>query len=78
MNNDDPQANRGPEIVLLMIILLAVTWTSVILRFYTRIWITKAFAADDWLIIAALVSKLSQLRRLVYFQDDKILTIVIG
>jgi hypothetical protein len=58
----DFQDNRGPEIVLFLIILLAVTWISVILRIYVRFWIIKAFGADDWLIIAALVRQHSELR----------------
>jgi hypothetical protein len=49
------QDNRGPEIVLYLIILLAVTWISVILRIYVRFWIINAFGADDLLIIVALV-----------------------
>jgi hypothetical protein len=59
MNN--LQENRGPEIVSFMIALLVVTWMSVMLRFYTRLWVRKAIGADDWLIIIALVSQYSEL-----------------
>ena len=52
----DPKANRGREIVSVMIALLIVTWTSVMLRFYTRIWVRKAIGVDDQLIGVALVS----------------------
>jgi hypothetical protein len=58
---NDLQENRGPEIVSFMIALLVVTWMSVILRFYTRLWIRTAIGADDWLIIIAVVSQYSEL-----------------
>jgi hypothetical protein len=58
---NDLQENRGPEIVSFMIALLVVTWMSVMLRFYTRLWIRKAIGADDWLIIIAVVSQYSEL-----------------
>lgn len=58
---NDLQENRGPEIVSFMIALLVVTWMSVMLRFYTRLWSRKAIGADDWLIIIAVVSQYSEL-----------------
>jgi hypothetical protein len=63
----DLQENRGPEIVSLMIALLATTWISVILRLYARFWVSKANGADDWLIVAALVSDYSESRSLSLF-----------
>jgi hypothetical protein len=58
----DLQDNRGPEIVSFMIALLVVTWMSVMLRLYTRLWVRKAIGADDWLIVSALVGQNSELR----------------
>ena len=62
----DLQANQGPKIVSLMIAFLAVTWTAVILRFYSRVWVKKVIGADDWLIIVGLVSQYSQLILSIY------------
>ena len=53
---NDVKENRGPEIVSLMITFLVVTWISVTVRFYTRLWVRNVIGADDWLIIVAIVS----------------------
>jgi hypothetical protein len=63
----DLQENRSQEIVSLMIALLVTTWISGILRLYARFWVSKANGADDWLIVAALVSDYAELILLYFF-----------
>ena len=46
---------NGEQLVVVAVAFLALTYLSVILRCFVRISITKAFAADDWLILAAQV-----------------------
>ena len=41
----------GPTLQTVAIIALIVTNVAVLLRFYTRIFIQREFAADDWLIL---------------------------
>ncbi|CEJ82770.1 hypothetical protein VHEMI02818 [[Torrubiella] hemipterigena] len=45
--------NRGPELLIVNIVFFVVTACIVIMRCYTRICITKAFGADDWLMVIA-------------------------
>lgn len=47
--------NRGPEILVVMGAFLGLSWFSVILRCYVRIWITNSFQADDWLMLVSIV-----------------------
>lgn len=54
MGNSDTDDNGG-QLVVVSVIFLALTYISVLLRFFVRLVITKAFAADDWLMLAAQV-----------------------
>lgn len=54
---DSSQDNRGPELVAIMATFLVLTWVSVVLRCFVRIQITKAFEADDWLMVTSQVNK---------------------
>lgn len=54
MSNDTPTADdgyNGSSLVATAVLLLVFTWTSVSLRTYTRIALTKNFYADDWLML---------------------------
>jgi hypothetical protein len=53
---DSSQDDRGPELAAIMAAFLALTWISVSLRCLVRIKITKAFGADDWLMVASQVN----------------------
>jgi hypothetical protein len=46
---------RGPDIKAVAILFLILTWISVSLRCYVRIFMTKLFRVDDWLAVATLV-----------------------
>ena len=61
------QENRGPEIISLTVLFLAVTWTLFILRVYARFWISKANGADDWFAFIALVSAQTELNQSYLF-----------
>jgi len=47
--------NRGPEVEVVAILFLILTWISVSLRCYVRALMMKSFGMDDWLAIVALV-----------------------
>jgi hypothetical protein len=46
---------RGPDIKAVAILFLALSWISVTLRCYVRVFMTKLFRIDDWLAVATLV-----------------------
>jgi hypothetical protein len=46
--------DRGPELLGVIILFLALSWTTVLARCYVRIVMIKAFAIDDWLILVSL------------------------
>jgi hypothetical protein len=45
----------GSRIKGVAILFLILTWISVALRCYVRVFITKLFRVDDWLAVATLV-----------------------
>jgi hypothetical protein len=52
----DPIENRGPQLIGVIILFLALSWIAVPLRMWVRIKIIKSFALDDWLTLVTLVS----------------------
>jgi hypothetical protein len=54
MGNSDDDYNGG-QLVVISVIFLALTYLSVLLRFFVRIVITKSFQYDDYLMLAAQV-----------------------
>lgn len=46
--------NRGPEVRIVIISFLAVSWVTVLARCWVRIKMIKAFALDDWLTVFTL------------------------
>lgn len=48
--------NRGPELQVILSILLVIAVVVVALRCYIRIWLVKSFGIDDWFMVVALVS----------------------
>jgi len=51
----DDSDYRGPDIKAVAILFLTLTWISVSLRCYVRVFLTKLFRIDDWLAVATLV-----------------------
>ena len=47
--------DRGTELLAVNIVFFVVAATIVLLRTYTRIFVSKAFGVDDWLMLAACV-----------------------
>lgn len=47
--------NNGSALAITAATFLALTYFSVILRVYVRVWLTKSFLADDWLMLVAQV-----------------------
>lgn len=54
-NYDNPTHVRGPELIIVAGIFFPLAVLMVILRFFTRIRISKAFGIDDVFLLAALV-----------------------
>lgn len=54
-NYDNPQT-RGPSLIIINIIFIALALIAVVGRFYARIVIKKWFGIDDWMCVLALVS----------------------
>ena len=52
---DSPTAYNGNQLVIAATVFLVLTYIAVGLRCFVRLRITKAFALDDWLILAAQV-----------------------
>jgi len=50
------QEYNGQPIVVVIIVLLLLTYATMALRFYVRLWITKVFATDDWFLLFSQVS----------------------
>jgi hypothetical protein len=60
-SNPNLMLDKGPQIKVVAILFLALTWVSVIARCSVRIFMNRLFRIDDWLAIATLV------RHLYYF-----------
>lgn len=52
---DDPNDYNGHELVVVAAVFLSFTTVAVLLRCYTRLFITKFFKLDDWLMLTAQV-----------------------
>jgi hypothetical protein len=52
----DPKDYNGAQLAVVSIFLLTLTYLSVGLRVFVRIWIMKSFQWDDWLMLVAQVS----------------------
>jgi hypothetical protein len=52
----NPDDYNGGQLVVVSVFFLALTYLSVSLRFFVRIWILKNFQLDDWFILCAQVS----------------------
>lgn len=52
---------NGDALVITASLFLALTWASVVLRTYVRVFLTKAYQADDWLMLLSQVSQLAPL-----------------
>jgi hypothetical protein len=46
--------DRGTEMLGVVILFLVLSWLTVLARCYVRIFMIKAFAVDDWLILITL------------------------
>jgi len=53
-NYIDP-VTRGPTNLILNCVFIPIVALIVSVRIYTRVWISKSFGLDDWLIIAAFI-----------------------
>ncbi len=54
----DGDVNKGPAIVVALIVIITVTPIVVALRWSVRIWITKKVWWDDWTILFAIVRQI--------------------
>jgi hypothetical protein len=52
----DPKDYNGAQLAVVSIFFLTLTYLSVGLRVFVRIWIMKSFQWDDWLMLVAQVS----------------------
>lgn len=50
------EENRGPQLTVVLVLFLILSWITVPLRLWVRVKLTKSFALDDWLTLATLVS----------------------
>lgn len=66
----DLTENNSGALVTTAITFLVLSWLSVILRAYVRAILTKAFQADDWLMLVAQVRKSPFRYILVLWQYD--------
>lgn len=48
--------NRGPQLLVVCIVLLSISIISLTLRVWTRLFIVRAFDRDDYLMVSAAVS----------------------
>lgn len=48
--------DRGPQLAVVVILFLVVTWLIVALRCLVRVRMIKSFGLDDWFMVASLVS----------------------
>lgn len=53
----DLSENNSHKLVITAVVFLALTYTCVALRTYTRAFLTKAFQLDDWIMLVGLVSR---------------------
>ena len=51
----DPNANRGPQVVLISIVFTALAALFVVLRIWTRLGIVRNTGPDDWIMTGSLV-----------------------
>jgi hypothetical protein len=51
-----PFQSHNKELRVMTIICAAITYTSVLLRFITRLFLAQTYGMDDWFILAAAVS----------------------
>jgi hypothetical protein len=51
----NPEDYNGEQLVVISIFFLCLTFISVGLRVFVRIWIMKSFQWDDWLMVVAQV-----------------------
>lgn len=58
--------SRGPQIAAVGWAFVTISSVATILRIYCRGWVIKAFAADDWLAVAAQVCVMSQYSPAIY------------
>ncbi|ROW11172.1 hypothetical protein VMCG_01153 [Cytospora schulzeri] len=54
--NDPRPGERATELFVVFVVMLVVTWVSALLRAYVRIFMIKNVAADDWWMLASLVT----------------------
>jgi hypothetical protein len=47
--------NRGPQVEAVAIAFLALSWVTISLRCYVRLFMKKLFRIDDWLAVVSLV-----------------------
>ena len=59
--------DRGPEIRAIVIFLCVLCVITVALRCYTRKFIVKRFAVEDWLAVVALVRSIITIQHFILF-----------
>jgi hypothetical protein len=47
--------NRGPQVEAVAIAFLVLSWVTISVRCYVRLFIKKLFMVDDWLAVVSLV-----------------------
>ena len=55
----NPNANRGPELNIVAICFMCISFIAIICRGLSRLYTEVAFGLDDWLIVLAAVVFLS-------------------
>jgi len=51
----DPNDYNGNELIIVCVVFLTLTYLSVGLRVFVRVWRLKGFEYDDWLMLVAQV-----------------------
>lgn len=46
---------RGPQLLIITFVLFPIALATVVLRIFTRLYISKSFGADDWFLLAAVI-----------------------
>lgn len=54
----DHGESRGPALLAVAVAFLVLTWVTVSLRFYVRVFVSHSTGGDDWIMLIALVCKL--------------------
>jgi hypothetical protein len=49
--------NRAPDIIVALAVLYTLAFVFTLLRVYVRIYVSKNWGADDYVLVATLVSK---------------------